>query len=361
MTYFQVINKVLQYYIKEPLDKEVFQDWGILIDDDHDLLDFKKTAQKEQIYLFLSEFMKYSSLNYNYFHLYNYLNENLATLYIDKEETIQKALEITRKELNNDLFYMDAKLILEDEESRTNYSQESLKQLQEYKETKELKGAIDYISQGNYKTQVLFSPMENMIYDVITLLPELFFTENGYKYISSSYKIEDENAREKCYEYVKNSTINFCFDKDCLHDYRSIYYAMRLTNLVIGLVKSNKLDALENLIEIDDYLWDIKEDFTSVVNIFYNIDFESKMNLEDKVFDDINNDEGLMFLLDDKQIHEDLSNEQIAVTLSYYFTNEYVDPKQMKNKFLNIVYNEEKQKVKKIQLKKQKDNVEPKV
>lgn len=85
MNYFQILNKALDYYINEPLEKEMFEDWGIILDEDEELLLFKETAKKEKIYLFLKELRKYAFLIPANEHLYKELNNELASVYIDKD------------------------------------------------------------------------------------------------------------------------------------------------------------------------------------------------------------------------------------------------------------------------------------
>lgn len=51
---------------------------------------------------------------------------------------------------------MDAKYILEDEESRNNYSKTALKKLQEYKNQEETKKAKEYIPMGNIEKEICF-------------------------------------------------------------------------------------------------------------------------------------------------------------------------------------------------------------
>lgn len=137
MTYFQIMNKALEFYIKEPLDKELFEYWGIFIENEEDILDIKEAARKEQTYLLLSQLKKHCLLSTPYIHLFSYLESVLATTYIDKSKTIEKALEVVRMQLEENLFYMDAKCVLEDKDSYENYSKEALQKLKDYKETKE--------------------------------------------------------------------------------------------------------------------------------------------------------------------------------------------------------------------------------
>lgn len=55
--------------------------------------------------------------------------------------------------------------------------------------------------------------MQNMIYDIVTVLPELFFTEAGYKYIDPKYRIQNEDLRGKCYDYVIDNMSAFIVEK----------------------------------------------------------------------------------------------------------------------------------------------------
>ena len=335
MNYFQVINKALQYYIKEPLDREMFEYWGILIDDESDILNIKETAKKQQMYLFLSEFKNHISLNNTYLHLYTYLNEDLSTIRIDKKKTIKNALKITRQKLKEDVFYRDAKYILEDKDSREDYSRQSLKQLQEYVESKELVGVKEYLSLGNYEKKIVFTSIENIIYDIVPALPELFFTKEGYQYISKDYQIKDDETRVCCYEYVKNSLSTFCWENHCLHDTRTIDYMLTLTNIIIFLVKHKKYKELENLMEIDAYLEQKSDVFTSLVDIVYPACKTRNINLEENSFKEIDHYDTLLFLLSDEKVHEKLSNEQIAITLLYYLD----DIKDKKESLQSIFHN----------------------
>lgn len=351
MTYFQIMNKALEFYIKEPLDKELFEYWGIFIENEEDILDIKEAARKEQTYLWLSQLKKYGLLSTPYMHLFIYLESVLATTYIDKSKTIENALEVVRMQLEEDLFYMDAKCVLEDKDSYENYSKEALQKLKDYKEKKEKEGIKEYLAQGHCERKVKFSAMQNIIYDIVTVLPELFFTEAGSKYIDEKYRIQNEDLRDQCYDYVIDNMSAFIWENNCIHDYRAISYTLTLTNVVLDLVKENKLEELKNLMEIDEYLEEHADTYTSVVNRFFNVLETSKFKFSDKAFSDTMDNEDLLFVLGDSRIHNCLSNEQIAAVLLYPFKNKNFDQNEIKNEFLNIISNnksfDEKEKVKK--------------
>lgn len=321
MNYFQILNKALEYYINEPLEKEIFEDWGIPVENEKDILDIKATAQKEQMYLFLRQLKKHFRLSDNYSNLYKYLSENLSSFFIDKTKTKEKALRVARKELKEDLFYADAKCVLDDEDSRANYSKSALKQLQDYVEKKELEGAKEYIANGNREKTIEFTAIENIIYDIVTILPELLFTKKGYRYIPKKYQIEDNELREDCYEYVKYNIGSFCWENKYMHDFKAIVYTMRLTNIVLLLVQHKKYKELDNLMEIDEYLKEKGDAFTSLVNIIYPVKNKRNIKLEENPFKNLEYYDALFFLLSDKQVQETFSNEQIAITLLYHLTD----------------------------------------
>lgn len=337
MNYFQILNKALDYYINEPLEKEVFVEWGIILDEDEELLLFKETAQKEKIYLFLKELRKHTFLIPANEYLYKELNNELASVYIDKEKTIEKAYKYAKKELEDDLFYMDAKCILEDEESRTNYSKTALEKLQEYKNQEETKKVKEYISMGNIEKKIAFTPIENMIYDVITILPELFFTKNGYAYLPFHYQIEEDYVRKYCYEYVKYNISNFCWENQCMHDKKAIVYAMKLIHLVTTLANAKRYEELENLMKIDEALEREDGPFVSLLSIIYKID--NTFPLDQEVDYDINSYDTLLFLLNDEKLHKKISNEEIATILLTKFNNED-NEEQIKTYFSGLIKEE---------------------
>lgn len=138
---------------------------------------------------------------------------------------------------------------------------------------------------------------------------------------------------------------------NCIHDYRAISYTLTLINVVLDLVKENKLEELKNLIEIDEYLEEHADTYTSVVNQFFYVLETGKFQFSDSVFSNTMDNENLLFVLGDSRIHNSLSNEQIAAVLLYPFKNKNFDQNEIKNEFLNIISNnksaDEKEKVKK--------------
>lgn len=339
MTYFQIINKALQYYINEPLEKETFISWGILLEEE-EILPLRETAKKEQMYLFLNELKKHTSLLPLYNRLYYQLKRDLESVCIDKEKTIKKAHKHIKKELEKDSFYMDAKCVLEDNDIKDNYSKTALEKLKKYTIQKEEQKIKEYIATGSTEKKIIFTAMENMIYDVVTILPELFFTKKGYSYLPSHYQIEDDNIRNYCYEYVKYNISNFCWENQCLHKEQALIYTMKLIQLVTTLANQKEITFLNNLIEIDEILEEKSETFTSLLSIIYKI--KEEISLEENIDEDISSYNTLLFLLNTNSLHEKLSKEEIANILLNNFNNQENNEEQIKTFFDKLIKKREK-------------------
>lgn len=303
MTYLQFMMKCLKFY-KDDNNKfdsyDFYYHW--LRNDDDDVEDYyKDQAKKAIMYLFLLESKEISETNTKFL---KFLEKELAYFDISMTKTIKKAEKKVEDEMKEDPYLADRLLLLEIDELSPEETNEIF-----LKYTSEV---FDEINKG-LEIDKLESGIHTVMEMVSQIIPELFFTEKGYKYIDKEYQIEDKELRDKCYEYLKNNI--------------SYYNTERVYKVNESLYNSDLyelgLDDEENIFEQDEE--------------FEDEEFDDEYEVEDEADEEeYNGEEFDIELLDDDELRsevdvwsDDIDNFDI---LFYSVTLLFVVLKLVKNK-----------------------------
>lgn len=193
MTYLQFMTKCLNFF-KDDNNKfdsyDFYYHWLRNEDDDVENY-YKDQAKKAIMYLFLLETKKTCDKDTKFL---KFLEKELAYSDISICKTIEKAKEKTEERMYEDPYLCDRLLLLELDELTI---EETTNIFREY-----VSGVHDEVLKG-FEVAELESAIHTVMEIVSQIIPELFFTEKGYKYIDKEYQIDDEELREKCYEYLK--------------------------------------------------------------------------------------------------------------------------------------------------------------
>ena len=335
MTYFEIMIKSLEFYVKESLGNKYYEFWDIC--NTQYIPEWKQQARLGIMYLLLLEMKDFANIDYN---LLKNIERKLTTYDIDLCKTVNKANLITKEEILENPYYLDSLCLIHDCEINNDLKDQIMIEL--------ANAYYDSLNKNTYKNiqkEVLETPLNNIIYTVVTTIPELFLTYKGCKYLSGEYKIEDESLRKKCYEYIttkikdyKNGSNDNCF----LDEYDSLYYSIKLIYVVLNLIKNKRFDSLNKLINFDDFLIlnievNSENDYQSMIEILYDTRKVLELNLKDNAFISSKNDIYLSFFLENYDLNELFSNEEISLILSDFFDIRDEEPiKQIVDNIKNI-------------------------
>lgn len=343
MTYFQLLNKALTYLIQEPITSEDFVFWEALNEEtQEEIQKIKEVAKKEQCYLFLKILNEKDLLNSAYQELFNSLEKELSTTFLSND-TQEQAVSIGQTILNEDAFYQDAKWVLRDSGNYENYSVDQLEKLKAYKEQFEqrVKNEMKLYIEANH--EIMQSPMENMVYDVLPVLAKMYFSKQTSQYIKDCILITDTQLQEKCYEYIQNNVSLYAWDRQAIYDPKMLRYATKLIQLVYSLAIDKQNDAMENLIEIDDCLMAEDISYTSLFELLYYNELNEEIKLNDSIGFSSKRDADFFYLLQDPLLHQQFSNQEIATTLAYYCDHKSANKTSMQDLFIKLMQPKEKQ------------------
>lgn len=314
MTYLQIMYKALDYFIKEPINNELFDYWQIKYDDfEKSVKDSKERAKLNQVYLFLTELNRENLISDQALSCLNRLEEIMTNKISSNISLFRKAREM----FQNNSDYINWKYLISEDTSVLDG--EMLKfqmEFNNYLETKIYNDALEY---GKTEEFILSMPINEIIYNTNLVLSELFFTESGYKYFGEEYKIKNPDLRKKCYYYVKEGIIDSLnIRHDCdLQDEHSMYYSMFLINSVLYLATNNKEKELDRLINLDHTDAMQFEGYT-VVDIIYDQSNIETYNLYNDALS-LNETKYLLFFLGNDSLIKDLSDEEVTKIMMYYF------------------------------------------
>lgn len=195
MTYIQFMMKCLAFFKNQ---KEEFDSFNFyfhwLGNEDKDIDSYYKSKAKKAImYLILSEAQNCDNTNIP---LLKLLEKDLSYFDVSLCKTIETAEQNTISSISDDPYMFDQMCLFELGELTEEEQKELINEL-----FSEFKNQMP----DNWETQQYESAIHTVMEMVSQIIPELFFTEAGYKYIDKEYQIEDEELREKCYEYLKDN------------------------------------------------------------------------------------------------------------------------------------------------------------
>lgn len=292
MTYLQFMIKCLNFFMKEKEHFDIYEFYFHWFrDTENDIvLDYESNVKKALMYLLLLETKKLNDANIP---LLKLLEIDLSYFDVSLFKTLKKAEEKTMTSINEDLYMFDQVCLLEQDVLSNEEQTEIIREL-----SNEFKNHVP----TEWEVQQYESAIHNVMEMVSQIIPELFFTEKGYKYIDNEYQIDDIQLRKKCYEYLKEninyynyeriykvdeniysdlyekseeSEDEFYVDEDELDEenlfmdgdeirgqvdiygadidnYDILYYSATLLVVMLRLIKNKQYDKLERLIQIDE-------------------------------------------------------------------------------------------------------------
>ena len=198
MTYIQLMIKVLEVFTKElPSDNynELWRRCGETREE------FVKGLKLDLMYLLLTKINTKTPVNPN---LLKVIERQLTSYDVSFYNTLKYAEQMTNKALIEDPVTFDIISQIQSEDIADELKEDLANVISE-----EYYNALKENFNDNIQQILVAKPTDNVFYDIITLLPELFFTQVGYNYLPDEYKIEDDELREKCYEYVVDSIYSY--------------------------------------------------------------------------------------------------------------------------------------------------------
>lgn len=195
MTYLQLMMKCLNFFKNQEEEFDSFNFYFHWLGNEDKDIDsyYKSKAKKAIMYLILSEAKKCDNANIP---LLKLLEKDLSYFDVSLCKTIETAEQNTISSISEDPYMFDQMCLLKLGELTEEEQKEIINEL-----FSEFKKQIP----NNWETQQNESAIHTVMEMVSQIIPELFFTKSGYKYIDKEYQIEDEELREKCYEYLKNN------------------------------------------------------------------------------------------------------------------------------------------------------------
>lgn len=94
MTYLEIIKKMLDFYLKEPISLEFLDYWGIASPSEED---FKRDVKCFSMYILLKELNKFGNLTEQYKKTLNYLENGFIEPEISIKEIFDELLRENRK------------------------------------------------------------------------------------------------------------------------------------------------------------------------------------------------------------------------------------------------------------------------
>lgn len=243
MTYLQLMLKCLEFFKSQ---KEKFDSYGFyyywLANEEEDIDSYYKSkAKKALMYLLLLETKNSGNVNIP---LLNILERELSYFDVSLCKTIETAEQNTISSISEDPYMFDQMCLLELGELTEEEQKEIINEL-----FSEFKKQIP----NNWETQQYESAIHTVMEMVSQIIPELFFTKSGYKYIDKEYQIEDEELRKKCYEYLKDN-IRY-YNSERIYKVDENVYSNLYEN-----EDEEELDDLDDEFEYDEELDDYEDD-----------------------------------------------------------------------------------------------------
>lgn len=256
MTYLQLMIKCLTFFKnqKEKFDSyEFYYHW---IGEDGEDVDsyYKSEVKKALMYLILLETENSSNVNNP---LLNILEKKLSYYDISLCKTIEKIEEKMSETINEDPYMLDQIYLLGQDELTDEEINEIINDL-----------SVEFKKQmpSNWEIQLYESAIHSVMEMVSQIIPELFFTEKGYKYIDKDYQIDNPEFRRRCYEYLKDNINYYNYNRLYRVDeniYSQLYLAEEALDTFEDSVEFDDEENLEQDIFLDD------DEIRGQVNIYY--------------------------------------------------------------------------------------------
>lgn len=319
------------------------------------------------MYLILSETKKCDNANIP---LLKLLEKDLSYFDVSLCKTIETAGQNTISSIREDPYMFDQMCLLELGELTEEEQKEIINEL-----FSEFKKQIP----NNWEIQQYESAIHTVMEMVSQIIPELFFTKSGYKYIDKEYQIEAEELREKCYEYLKDNIKYYNLERIYLVDenvysnlyenedeedldddnlflvkdeirgeiniygedidnYDILYYSVTLLIVMLRFIKNKQYDKLERLIEIDEVMTNFYNGHSfnydkTLIEALYQPktmgqDYHKEISIPPK------SDIYLDFFLSDNDFTQQYNTQQLSLIIAYCF--DLFDSEPLKTMIKNI-------------------------
>lgn len=351
MTYLQLMIMCLNFF-KNEKDKFDVNDfyffWLANTDDDIDLY-YKSKAKEAILYLILLEAKNHSNTNNL---LLKLLENDLSYFDVSLYKTLEKIDKKIVMSMIEDPYMFDQMCLLEQGELIV-------------EEQNEIIGELLNEFQRQIPEELEIQQYESAIHSVMEMvsqiIPELFFTEKGYKYIDNVYQINDINLRKKCYEFLKenikyyNSERIYKVDKNIysvlygdegesgqignldedeirgqvdiygedIDNYDILFYSTTLLVVMLKFIKGKQYNKLEKLIEIDEEMtnfygsYGFYSDKTLIESLYQpktmGQDYHKEISTPSK------SDFFLNFFLSDNEFTQQYTIQQLSLIIAFCF------------------------------------------
>lgn len=353
MTYLQLMIKCLTFFKnqKEEFDRDNFYFFWLGNQDKDIDLYYKSKAKKALMYLFLSETKKSDNTSIP---LLKVLEKDLSYFDVSLCKTIETAEQSTLTSIGEDPYMFDQMRLLEQNELTDDEQKEIINELFNiYREN----------VPDNWEIQLYESAIHTVMEMVSRIIPELFFTEKGYKYIDKEYKIEDSELRERCYKYLKENIRyynseriynvdeniygelyeteenfdeyeEYEVDEDEIRGYVDIYgedidnydilhYSITLLIVILRFIKNKQYDKIAKMIELDETMTNFYDGYRfyydkTLIEALYQPktmgqDYHKEISMSKK------SDAYLEFFLSNNDFTQQYDVQQLSLIISHCF------------------------------------------
>ncbi|MDE5539070.1 MAG: hypothetical protein K2J20_01115, partial [Bacilli bacterium] len=209
MTYLQIIKSALTLGIQGKINDEILD----ACYDTKDLAEARSLIQEEakmcltyfSLYLMNSQGL----LSKDAIKLMNFLDEELAITIPSITKTFAKAAKKAEATLNQDENLIAISEILENGD----FQGEEEQMAKDILFDASVHALLSNLDHRELEEEVLVSALEDVIDCVVTALADLFFSTNGYQYLSPEYHISNEVLRNKCFNYVRSIITDYFYER----------------------------------------------------------------------------------------------------------------------------------------------------
>ena len=353
MTYLQLMIKCLTFFKnqKEEFDRDNFYFFWLGNQDKDIDLYYKSKAKKALMYLLLSETKKSDNTSIP---LLKVLEKDLSYFDVSLCKTIETAEQSTLTSIGVDPYMFDQMRLLEQNELTDDEQKEIINELFNiYREN----------VPDNWEIQLYESAIHTVMEMVSRIIPELFFTEKGYKYIDKEYQIEDSELRERCYKYLKENIRyynseriykvdeniygelyeteenfdeyeEYEVDEDEIRGYVDIYgedidnydilhYSITLLIIILRFIKNKQYDKIAKMIELDETMTNFYDGYRfyydkTLIEALYQPktmgqDYHKEISMSKK------SDAYLEFFLSNNDFTQQYDVQQLSLIISHCF------------------------------------------
>ncbi len=339
MTYLELMKKTLEFIKKDGLDDSYYDFWY-----DGDPRKIKKKQEKQAdfglMYLAMKE-LQSNGIMINDAVL-SKIEEELTAYGPSVNVTILNATVAAGEEFFEDIASLEVLSKIDSEDTSEEEREKLIAELYESFVEK----AVENVTR-NIQMDIVESPINNLIRNTVTALPELLFTQTGQKYLPKGYNVGGQGMNIKCNSILRDLLIiHGAKDKDnYLNGYNSLYYSVKAASIISSLARKGNYIGLRRLEEIDDFIGVIESDriersmyqtknhdIKSALEMVYQTRNKSEFDLKEQAllpkgqYQD-KADEFIDFILSDSTINETFSTGDIALILLNYYNPEDKNPK----------------------------------